>query len=125
MVSPLNDSPLKLRARSGADLALLSGLLQDALICGTDMTYEAKDKRFVAVFNRFCWDRDGALEDEAEVDTAPGAYHRSHSGLVIDRVVSVQSKNVDLKDGSKLLNLLSVHELGDQIELVFKSTFLD
>lgn len=111
--------PLKLRARSATDLALMSGLLQDALICGADMTFEAENKRFVAVFNRFCWERDGALEDPAETDTSPGDYHRSHAGLVIDRVRSVRSKNIDLGDNKKLLNLLSVHELDGQIELLF------
>lgn len=113
---------LKLRARSTADLALISGLLQDALVSGHDMTYETGNKRFVAVFNRFCWEQDEALVDgSAPCDTpeADGCYHRTHAGLVIDRVRGVQSKGIDLKDGKKLLNLLSVHELDDQIELLF------
>jgi len=110
---------LKLRARDGADLALMSGLLQDALISGADMTFDAEEKRFVAVFNRFCWEQDQALEDDAEVDAQPGAYHRTHSGLVFDRIRSVQSKNIDLKNKTKLLNLLSVHELEGQVELLF------
>ena len=112
---------LKLRARSTADLALISGLLQDALISGNDMTFEAENKRFVAVFNRFCWEQDAALEDEAAGKSCEESecYHRSHAGLVIDRVRSVQSKGIDLTDGKKLLNLLSVHELDGQIELLF------
>ena len=114
------DTALKLRARSDTDLALLSGLLQDALICGADMTYDPAEKRFVAVFNRFCWERDEALKDEDRaVDPAPGAYHRCHTGLVIDRVRSVQSRSIDLSDTAKLLNLLSIHPVADHIELLF------
>ena len=113
---------LKLRARDKGDLALISGLLQDALICGADMTYEASNRQFIAVFNRFCWEADGALDDDdqpQQIDEAPGTYHRTHSGLVIDRVRGVQSRKIDLEDKSKLLNLLSVHELDGQIELLF------
>ena len=119
-------APLKLRARATADLALLSGLLQDSLIRGADMTYEGSEKRFIAVFNRFCWERDQALENAGQppesppqIDKTPGHYHRTHSGLVIDRVRAIQSKDIDLKNTSKLLNLLSVHELDGQIELLF------
>ena len=125
MSDAVSNDPIKLRARSAADLALLSGLLQDALICGADMTYEASEKRFVAVFNRFCWERDGALEGEDDalkshaVDETPGSFHRIHSGLVIDRVSAVKSKQIDLKDKSKLFNLLSIHELEGSIELLF------
>ena len=112
------NAPLRLRARTATDLDLLSGLLQDALICGADMTYEAENKRFVAVFNRFCWERDGALSEE-EAGPSPEAYHRSHAGLVIDRVWAVQSKSIDLSDHKKLLNLLSVHHSEGQITLLF------
>lgn len=122
---------LKLRARSSADLALISGLLQDALICGIDMSYEPVEKRFVAVFNRFCWEQDAALQetepspdqvediDGERVDPKPGCYHRTHSGLVVDRVRAVQSKKIDVSNGKMLLNLLSIHALDGHIELLF------
>ena len=84
------------------------------------------ERRFIAVFNRFCWERDQALENEdkpsqspPQVDETPGSYHRTHSGLVIDRVRAIQSKNIDLKNTNNLLNLLSIHEIDGQIELLF------
>ena len=129
--------PLKLRAVSSVDLALISGLLQDALVLGADMTYNSEERRFVAVVNRFCWEQDQALEasdvqdqtgtsPDTSSSTSPGTppgtsgvYHRTHAGLVFDRVRAVQSKNIDLKDTSNLLNLLSVHALNGQVELLF------
>ena len=113
--------PLKLRAKSAADLALISTLLQDALISGADMTYDPAAKRFVAVLNRFCWEQDGALDDgdAPGIDMQEGTYHRTHTGFVIDRVRGVQSKGIELGDKSKLLNLLSVHALEGCVELMF------
>ena len=109
--------PLKLRARSAADLALISSLLQDALIRGVDITLDSRTKRFVAVFNRFCWEREKDKGKTTKAGETP--YYRTHAGLVIDHVRKVQSKGVHLKDSTKLLNLLSIHDLGHQIELVF------
>lgn len=125
--------PLKLRAVSSVDLALISGLLQDALVLGADMTYNSEERRFVAVVNRFCWEQDQALEasdaqdqtgtspdtSSSTLSSTPRVYHRTHAGLVFDRVRAVQSKNIDLKDASNLLNLLSVHALNGQVELLF------
>ena len=113
--------PLKLRAKSPTDLALVSTLSQDALISGADMTYDPAAKRFIAVLNRFCWEQDGALEDgdTPGIDATAGTYHRSHCGLVIDRVRGVQSKGIELGEKGKLLNLLSIHALDGCVELMF------
>src|SRR3546814_7403897 len=49
------DKPLKLRAHDPADMDVVAALLQDALVPLGDMTYLAKEKRFVMVANRFRW----------------------------------------------------------------------
>src|SRR3546814_9083894 len=49
------DKPLKLRAHDPADMDVVAALLQDALVPLGDMTYLAKETRFVMVANRFRW----------------------------------------------------------------------
>ena len=112
-------SPLKLRAQTEDDLALMSGLLQDALIPGADMRYEATDRQFVAVLNRFCWERDGALDEKDETDANTGPYHRTHAALVMDGIGAIKSRGITLSDSRHLLNLLSVHMGDGEIELLF------
>jgi len=48
--------PLKLRARDLDDMAVIAAMLQDAVVRPAEMTYLARDKRFVMVFSRFRWE---------------------------------------------------------------------
>jgi hypothetical protein len=50
-------NPLKLIALDEEDLAVLSSLLQDAVVRVADMTYLPGQKRFAAVLNRFDWEK--------------------------------------------------------------------
>ena len=64
---------LLLVAREEADLEVVSALLQDAIIAGADMHYDAQDNCFIIVANRFCWERAAlaqASEDGDEVVAA-------------------------------------------------------
>ena len=65
MVSEISDtkiSPaeqllaLSLQVRTSDEIKILSALLQDALIAGTDMVFEKSDGTFILVANRFCWE---------------------------------------------------------------------
>ena len=49
--------PLKLIALDEEDLAVVSSLLQDAVLRVADMTYVPAQKRFAAVLNRFEWEK--------------------------------------------------------------------
>ncbi|MGB0785857.1 MAG: DUF2948 family protein [Alphaproteobacteria bacterium] len=111
--------PLKLRAETEEDLALMSGLLQDALIAGSDIQFEPGEGQFIAVFNRFCWELDQALDATDEERPGPGIYHRTHSALVVEGAIGVRSRSINLSDNKELLNLLSLHSDSDQIELMF------
>src|SRR3546814_2045479 len=64
------DKPLKLRAHDPADMDVVAALLQDALVPLGDMTYLAKEKRFVMVANRFRWHGD-ASDDEPPAAPPP------------------------------------------------------
>src|SRR3546814_15596900 len=93
------DKPLKLRAHDPADMDVVAALLQDALVPLGDMTYLAKEKRFVMVANRFRWHGD-ASEDERPAAPPPQAegedvafaerddppFERVNSGLCFDKV---------------------------------------
>ena len=47
---------LRLLARDEDDVAVVSALLQDAIIPGADMEFKRKTNQFFIVANRFCWE---------------------------------------------------------------------
>ena len=47
---------LRLLARDEDDVAVVSVLLQDAIIPGADMEFNRKTNQFIIVANRFCWE---------------------------------------------------------------------
>jgi hypothetical protein len=66
-----NPQPLKLRARDLDDMAVIAAMLQDAVVRPAEMTYLAREKRFVMVLSRFRWedpDLKPAAEDEKASD---------------------------------------------------------
>src|SRR5262249_49502019 len=94
---------LKLIARDAEDLAVVASCLQDALAPLNEMRYLAAERRFILVVNRFRWERDQPksasrkqpVDASFEDDGYPGAHQRIHSGLCIDRVLAVRSREID------------------------------
>ena len=81
---------LRLVAKDEADLEVVSTLLQDAIIAGADMHYDAQHDCFMIVANRFCWERP-ALADMN--DSNGGAVHeRALCGVRINHVTGVQKR---------------------------------
>ncbi len=70
--------PLKLRAEDEEDLAVVSTILQDALVPVGEMAYLPEEKRFVLVANRFKW--------EAPPLSGGRLYERAHVGIAFDEV---------------------------------------
>lgn len=114
--------PLKLRARDREDYAVVSAVLQDALVAVRDMTWLTGEKRFVMVTNRFRWERRvpaGDLpdqpaepgpahgEDDARFEDAP-LYERVHCGVTFDRVEGVHYRGFSKQAGARILELLAV-----------------
>lgn len=131
---------LKLRARDGADLAIIAACLQDALVRPRDMTYLADEKRFVFVANRFRWEeaaerRTESLQARTAADSGPGAdegdaefadgitqgpvYQRVHCGVCFDRVRGVKLRGFTPAKGPEFLELLTVQAQGDAILVIF------
>jgi hypothetical protein len=62
MVTPRH---LKLRARDLDDMAVMAAMLQDAVVRPAEMTYQAREKRFVMVISRFRWEDPEVKPDPA------------------------------------------------------------
>jgi hypothetical protein len=94
--------PLKLIALDEEDLAVLSSLLQDAVLRVADMSYLPKQRRFAAALNRFEWEKTGK-------DPGKGKeFRRRRTALRFDRVFSAKLKNVKPGAGERVLSLLAV-----------------
>jgi len=88
----------KLRAVDEEDLAVISAILQDALVTIGEMLYMPEEKRFVLVANRFRWEpRPGETRKE-----------RTLSGLCIDDVASVRRRGFQPRDEERILSLLAI-----------------
>jgi len=101
------ESPkLRLLAHDGDDVGVLSALLQDAIVTGSDMSFDRKLFEFVIVANRFCWE----LEPSFDIKSSDGKpiYERHLCGIRIARVRSVQHYNWPKTSRYGLFNLLAL-----------------
>lgn len=95
---------LKLIALDAEDLAVLSAHLQDAIIRVGDIAYLPKEKRFVAIANRFDWAKAAAISR----GKADAGYERRRAGIRFERVNSAKVQGIDFKDKRAALALLAV-----------------
>lgn len=94
-MSDADDKPLKLRARDGEDLAVISALLQDALVTLGDITYLPHEKSFIMAMNRYRWERDDARQ-------------RVHSGIRFDTVQRAQFSGIDQRNRRQFLSFMTL-----------------
>ena len=59
--------PLKLYARDGDDMEVLSACLQDSVAQIGDMTFRQEERRFVMLVNRYCWEQEVPMRVRAAV----------------------------------------------------------
>jgi hypothetical protein len=102
---------LKLRAADEEDLAVLSAILQDALVSVAEMVYQPEEKRFILVANRFRW--------EPEAEGGRRSFERILTGLRIDAVTKVRRRGFDPRDRERILNLLAIRAEPDALRLEF------
>ena len=88
-------APLKLYARGEEDMNVISALLQDAVAQLGDMHFMAEENRFVILFNRFCWEQEGAAL-------------RVRSAMQLANVVSIRQKKLNLARRDAIVSLLAV-----------------
>jgi hypothetical protein len=96
------ERPLRLKALDADDLGVISGLVQDAVFPGSEMTWDRGARRFAVLINRFRW------EDAQAAQTRKRAFERVQSMLIIEDVMRVQTMGVDPRDGDTVLSVLSV-----------------
>lgn len=92
---------LKLIAFDGEDLAVLSAHLQDATLRAEDMAYLPRQKRFVAIADRFDWTH--ALSE----GDASGS-QQCQAALRLERVLGARLTGIDLQARTAALSLLAV-----------------
>ncbi len=100
---------LRLRAEDGEDLAVISALVQDAILPGHEMSWDRPRRRFACLINRFRW------EDQVVSERLARAPERVQSVLVIDDALAVKQQGVpsDAAKESVFSVLNVVFEAGD------------
>jgi hypothetical protein len=99
-----NDSTgLKLIAFDAEDLAVVAAHLQDAVFNVGELAYLAGEKRFAAIANRFDW-----AHAQANAASGGASFRRRRAGIRFERVLAAQLTGFDLKDSSRMLNLLTM-----------------
>jgi hypothetical protein len=91
---------LKLRATDVEDLAVVSAILQDALVTVSEMVYLPEEKRFVLVANRFRWEPSAAETRQKS--------ERILTGLCFDAVTGVQRRGFHPREEERILSLLAI-----------------
>jgi len=95
------ERPLALRAFDTDDLAVISTLVQDAVLTGADLTWDRRARRFVLLLNRFRWEDADAARRQGRPP------ERARAILSIEDVRAVQTQGV-ARDPGTVLSLLSL-----------------
>ena len=101
---------LKLRAVDEDDLAVLSTVLQDALVPVAEMAWLAEEQRFVLVANRFRWEPG---------EGSGRGFERNFAGLCIDTVTRVQRRGFSPTNQDRILVLLALRAEDGSLYLEF------
>ena len=107
---------LKLLATSDEDLRVVAAHLQDAIVSVRDIANLKKNRIFLIQLNRFMWE-----------DIEKGVFRKNkriRTILKFDNVISVLSKNINIKDDKGFLDFLTIESnlLTDksyEIKLIF------
>lgn len=96
------DGPLRLKAESAEDVAVLSALLQDAVGKVGDVVWMKRRRRLAVFLNRFRWeDRDAAAR-------AGRPFERVRSALMIEHALAVRAAGVSPSQKDLAVSLLSI-----------------
>ncbi len=96
------ETPLRLRADSAEDVPVLSALLQDAVATVGDAAWLPKRRRWALLLSRFRW------EDAGAARRAGRPYERVRATLVVENVLSVRARGLDLGDPAAAFAVLSL-----------------
>lgn len=104
-----SDQPIRLVALTAEDLPVISALVQDAVGCVAETSWKPAQRRMAIMLKRFRW------EDSERAERERRPYERVHSALIIDSVMAVRARGIDLNDRKKPLAVLGLqYALGDE-----------
>lgn len=96
------ERPLRLRAETPGDLAVISALVQDAVAQTSEIAWARRHRRFALLLNRFRW------EDAAAAERQGRPFERVQAVLAIDGALHARAAGFDPKDRDLVLELLSL-----------------
>ena len=96
------EKPLRLRAESVEDLAVIAALLQDAAGQVGDFAWMRGRRRFALFLNRFRW------EDLERAEKAGRPFERVRSVVMIENGESVRAQGVDPAEKEQSVSLLDL-----------------
>ena len=95
-----NQGFLKLKADDKNDLKVFAAYLQDSITTPKEIKFLEKNKAFICIFNRFMWE-----------DAEHGVFRenrRIKSAIVFKSILRVKSKNINIKNKSRILEFLAL-----------------
>jgi hypothetical protein len=103
------ERPLRLRAETPEDLAVVSTLLQDAVAQTSEIAWARRHRRFSLLLNRFRW------EDAAAAERQGRRFERVQAVLDVGGVLRARASGFDPEDRELVLSLLAlVFEPGEE-----------
>ena len=100
-----DQGPLMLRAEALEDVAVLSMLVQDAVLTGADVTFDRKRRQLAMLINRFRW------EDVEDAQREGRPFERVRALLVVSDITGIRSDGIDRGDDDEVLSLLALQWL--------------
>lgn len=92
---------VKLVMHDAEDLAVVSAHVQDAVCRIGDLQFLPRERRFVLLLNRFCW-------EDAESRLRLRPFRRARAGLHFESVKAVRSRGIRQNDRGGVLSLLAL-----------------
>ena len=96
------EKPLNLGALDADDLQVLSALVQDAVLTGADLAWDARARRFSLLVNRL------RREDVPAAQRAGRPVERVRAVLAIEGVLAVSSQGIDRADKDTVLSVMAL-----------------
>jgi hypothetical protein len=96
------EAPLRLRAESAEDLAVISALAQDAVAQTSEIAWARRHRRFSLLLNRFRWEDAGAAARQHR------PFERVQAVLEVGGVLNARANGIDPKDRDLMFPLLAV-----------------
>jgi hypothetical protein len=99
---------LRLRAEDAEDLAVISAVVQDALISVKDLTYDRDRRRFTLVVNRFRWEGKRPTNSSEDGAGDEPVFERTLCAVSFNNVETIAYRGFRRRDDGRILALLAI-----------------